>query len=66
MDFEVDFATIWNPFWGPFWNLGGGLGGLGSWRLPSSDFDRFWIDLGTPLGGQVGSNFEALERPGAS
>ena len=66
MDFEVDFATIWNPFWGPFWNLGGGLGG--SWVLEApklgfwSILDRFW----DPSWGQVGSNFEALERPGAS
>ena len=29
------------------------LGGLGSWRLPSSDFHRFWIDFGPALGAKL-------------
>ena len=62
----IVFSSILVSFWGPFWNLGGGLGG--SWVLEApklgfwSILDRFW----DPSWGQVGSNFEALERPGAS
>ena len=40
--FEVNFGI-----------LGGSRGGLGSWGLASSDFDRFWIDFGTPLGAKL-------------
>ena len=33
--------------------LGESREGLGSWGLASSDFDRFWIDFGTPLGAKL-------------
>ena len=39
---------------------------LSSLEPPKLDFYRFWTLLGTPLGAQVGSNFEPLARPGAS
>ena len=47
------FLLFWCHFGVHFGILGGVLGGLGSWRLPSSDFDRFWIDFGTPLGAKL-------------
>ena len=38
--------------------LGGSRGGLGSWGLASSDFDRFWIDFGT-----LGAKLAPTSRP---
>ena len=59
MDYEVDFATIWNPFWGPFWYLGGVLGLGGSQA-------RILIDFGSILGPLLGPSWLQLRGLGAS
>ena len=43
--------------------LGGSRGGLGSWGLASSDFDRFWISILGPL---LGPSWLQLRGLGAS
>ena len=63
MDFEVDFATIWNPFWGPFWNLGGGSWGV--LGLGGSQA-RILIDFGSILGPLLGPSWLQLRGLGAS
>ena len=50
--FEVNFGI-----------LGGSRGGLGSWGLASSDFDRFWISILGPL---LGPSWLQLRGLGAS